>query len=55
MANKPVKRGFKMWCRANFKTDYLLQFYILVKKDQNKKLDYANWFYSIYFSQNLWW
>ncbi|CAG4935842.1 unnamed protein product [Parnassius apollo] len=26
MQNKPVKRGFNMWCRADSKTGYLLQF-----------------------------
>ena len=26
MQNKPIKRGFKMWCRADSKTGYLFQF-----------------------------
>lgn len=32
MQNKPVKRGFKMWCRADARTGYLFQFDIYTGK-----------------------
>ncbi|CAG5053255.1 unnamed protein product [Parnassius apollo] len=35
MQNKPVKRGFKMWCRADSKTGYLFHFDLYTGKKRS--------------------
>lgn len=34
MQNKPVKRGFKMWCRADSRTGYLFEFDLYTGKKE---------------------
>ena len=36
MSNKPVKRGFKVWARADATNGYISEFYVYTGKEGNR-------------------